>query len=234
MQIFYTPDISGIQYRLTEDESKHAIRVLRMNTGDEIILVDGKGNLFKGRIADPNPKRCEVIVDDIQKEFEKRNYNLHIAISPLKNSDRFEWFLEKATEIGIDTITPLICARTEKKGFNTERSYRIVESAMKQSIKAYRPVINEPVKFENFIGKQDYKRKLIATCEGERVLISSAYNVGDDVVILIGPEGDFTPEETGIAIKNGFIAVSMGNSRLRTETAGIVACHTINHLNLTL
>jgi 16S rRNA (uracil1498-N3)-methyltransferase len=232
MQIFYTPDISGQHYCLSEDESKHAIRVLRMNAGEKVMLVDGKGTLYKARISDPNPKRCEIIVEDITHEFEKRNYNLHIAISPLKNADRFEWFLEKATEIGIDSITPLICNRTEKKGFNLERSNRIIESAMKQSIKAYRPLLNQPVKFFDFVKVKENAVKMIACCEGERELISKIYNPEQDVIILIGPEGDFTPEEIETAKANKFIPVTMGNSRLRTETAGLVAVHTISHINL--
>jgi 16S rRNA (uracil1498-N3)-methyltransferase len=232
MHIFYTPDISGIQYRFNEDESKHAIRVLRLNEGDQVTLVDGKGNLFNARIADPNPKRCEVLVEEVIKEFEKRNYNLHIAISPLKNADRFEWFLEKATEIGIDTITPLICNRTEKKGFNLDRCYRIVESAMKQSIKAYRPVINQPVNFPNFIKNTEAPVKIIACCEGERVTIDKVYKSGEDVVILIGPEGDFTPEEIETSLNADYKTITMGNSRLRTETAGLVAVQTINFINL--
>jgi 16S rRNA (uracil1498-N3)-methyltransferase len=232
MHIFYTPDINSIQYRFNEDESKHAIRVLRLNTGDEVTLVDGKGNLFKARIADANPKRCEVIVEDICKEYEKRKYNLHIAISPLKNADRFEWFLEKATEIGVDTITPLICNRTEKKGFNLDRCYRIVESAMKQSIKAYRPLVNEPISCSNFLKGTESPVKIIACCEGDRVIIDKVYKAGRDVVILIGPEGDFTPEEIETAKTSGYIPITMGNSRLRTETAGIVAVQTVCHINL--
>jgi 16S rRNA (uracil1498-N3)-methyltransferase len=232
MHIFYTPDISSMCYRLSEDESKHAIRVLRLNLGDTVALIDGKGTMYKARIADPNPKRCEVIVEDVQTEFEKRSYQLHIAISPLKNADRFEWFIEKATEIGIDTITPLLCGRTEKKGFNLDRCNRIIESAMKQSIKAYRPLMNRPVKFPEFIKATENTVKIIACCEGERELINKIYKPEQDVVILIGPEGDFTPEEIETAKTNGYIPITMGNSRLRTETAGIVAVHTISHINL--
>ena len=151
MQIFYTPDISGIEYFLNEEESRHAIKVLRMNVSDEIHMIDGKGTLYKAVIADANPKKCKVIVIETKSEFEKRNYKLHIAISPVKNPDRFEWFLEKATEIGIDEISPLLCERTEKKNINMERCNRILESAMKQSINAYHPKINPLIKFNNFI-----------------------------------------------------------------------------------
>jgi 16S rRNA (uracil1498-N3)-methyltransferase len=232
MHIFYTPDINGIQYRLNEDESKHAIRVLRLNLGDEVTLVDGRGNLFNARISDPNPKRCEIIVENVHNDYEKRSYNLHVAISPLKNSDRFEWFLEKATEIGIDTITPLVCGRTEKKGFNLERSYRIVESAMKQSIKAFRPVINEPQSFKGFINNNSAPVKLIACCEGDRKIIDEVCKTQQDVIILIGPEGDFTEDEINMSREMGFEPITLGNSRLRTETAGIVAVQTICHINL--
>ena len=161
MQIFYTPDISGIEYSLNEEESKHAIKVLRMNVNDEIHMIDGKGTLYIAIIAYPNPKKCRVIVKESKPEFEKRNYKLHIAISPVKFPDRFEWFLEKATEIGIDEISPLICERTEKKNINIERCNRILESAMKQSINAYHPKLNPIIKFNNFINTKLCETRLL-------------------------------------------------------------------------
>jgi 16S rRNA (uracil1498-N3)-methyltransferase len=232
MQIFYTPDINGIEYTLNEDESKHAIRVLRLNTGDTIFLVDGKGTLYETVIADAHPKQCKVIVKNVQTEYEKRNYHLHIAISPLKNSDRFEWFLEKATEIGIDEITPLLCDHSEKKNLNIDRCNRIVESAMKQSFKAYHPIIHQLTKFEDFVSNKENSVKLIAICDGERDLIRNKYHRGEKVCILIGPEGDFSLEEFKKAQSSGYIPITLGNSRLRTETAGLAACHSIHFMNL--
>jgi len=232
MQIFYTPDISGMEYFLSEEESKHAIRVLRMNEGDPIYLVDGKGTFFEAIIANAHPKKCQILVQQVIQDYEKRNYFLHIAISPLKNADRFEWFLEKATEIGIDAITPLYCKRTEKKSFNPDRSNRIIESAMKQSIKAFHPVLNPLIRIDDFINRAGEDVKMIACCEGDRQLIRNCYKPGQKALILIGPEGDFTEEEVNLAKNAGFMPVTLGESRLRTETAGVAACHSIHFLNL--
>lgn len=232
MQIFYTPDINGMEYYFNEDESKHAIRVLRLNTGDQVHLVDGKGNLFEGIIEDPKPKKCKILVTNVIKEYEKRNYHLHIAISPLKNPDRFEWFLEKATEIGIDEITPILCERTEKKNLNFDRCNRIIESAMKQSLKAYHPVLHSLIKLEEFIGQSGHSIKMIASCEGDRKPIRDCYQPGQRATILVGPEGDFSENETTKAINLGFVPVTLGSSRLRTETAGVAVCHSISFLNI--
>jgi 16S rRNA (uracil1498-N3)-methyltransferase len=231
MQIFYVPDLINDNYCLNETESHHAVKVLRLQRGDKINLVDGNGTLYKAIIADVNPKNTRVSIEETIPEFEKRSYQLHIAISPLKNTDRFEWFLEKATEIGIDEITPLVCKRTEKKGFNFDRAKRIIESAMKQSIKAYCPILNSPVIFSDFINRNNLSTKLVACCEGERKSIGEVYKVNENVTILIGPEGDFTPEEVASAQTNEFIPVTLGNSRLRTETAGIVTCHSVYFIN---
>jgi len=232
MQIFYTPDITGLEYTFSEDESKHAIRVLRMNLGEEVYLVDGKGNMFEAVISDAHPKRCKILVKNVINNYEKRNYHLHVAISPLKNPDRYEWFLEKSTEIGIDMITPLLCERSEKKIINPDRANRIVESAMKQSIKAYHPVVKPLAKFTDLLKNASEEVKMIACCEGERKLIRDCYKPGQQAMILIGPEGDFTEDEIALAKANGFIPITMGESRLRTETAGLTACLSINFLNL--
>lgn len=232
MQIFYTPDISGSEYILSEDESKHAIRVLRMNLGDHIFLVDGKGAFIEAIIADAHPKKCRIIVRNVVADFEKRDYYIHIAISPLKHPDRLEWFLEKATEIGIDEITPLLCERTEKKSFNLSRSNRVIESAMKQSIKAYHPVINPLTKFNDFVKRVGEEVKMIACCEGGRKLIMECYKPGQKALILIGPEGDFSDEEITLAKAHDFVPITLGTSRLRTETAGVAACHSISFVNL--
>jgi 16S rRNA (uracil1498-N3)-methyltransferase len=233
MQIFYAPGISGESYMLDEKESKHCIRVLRMVKGTAVRLIDGHGNLYEGQVSDPDPKRCLITVSEIKHNFEKRDYRLHIAISPLKNPERFEWFVEKSVEIGVDEITPLICKNTEKQSVKQERTENIIISAMKQSIKALKPVLNEPLSFEKFIGNSAGGTKMIAHCRNsmERTKISDICRRGDNAVIIIGPEGDFSEEEILNATKNGFLPVHLGSSRLRTETAGVAACHSIYFIN---
>ncbi len=232
MHLFYTPDLNGNIYILNETESKHCIRVLRLSSGDEIQLINGKGGFYKAKIMDPNPKKCGVEIVESIHEFGKRNHYLHIAIAPTKNMDRFEWFLEKATEIGIDEITPILCEHSERKVIKPERLEKVIISAVKQSIKAYKPVLNDLMTYSDFIN-QDFKgQKFIAHCEeNEKLLLKNEYKNGSDAIILIGPEGDFSPQEIEMAIKNDFKEISLGESRLRTETAGVVACHTINLLN---
>lgn len=232
MHLFYTPGISSETYTLNETESKHCIKVLRLNAGDQIELIDGKGNFFEAKIVEPNPKKCVIQVTQTIKEYAKRNHYLHIAIAPTKNIDRFEWFLEKATEIGIDEITPIICDHSERKVLKTERLEKIIISAVKQSIKAYKPKLNELVSFNDFVQKKLRGSKFIAHCEDyEKQALKQNYKKGVQAIVLIGPEGDFSPEEIELAKTNGFIETSLGPSRLRTETAGVVACHTINLIN---
>jgi 16S rRNA (uracil1498-N3)-methyltransferase len=233
MQIFYAPGISGNSWVLDENESKHCVRVLRMTVGTPVKLIDGKGNLYEGVIIIADQKKCQIAVNNIICDFEKRNYRLHIAISPLKNTERFEWFVEKSVEIGIDEITPIICRNTEKKSIKLERINGIIFSAMKQSLKAGITVLNEPVSFADFIKKDFTGERLIAHCnpDQERLKIDNVYVKGNEVVIMIGPEGDFSIDEISVATKAGFKPVHLGNSRLRTETAGIAACHSIYFLN---
>lgn len=232
MQLFYVPDISGAEVILNETESKHAIRVLRLKTNDEIELVDGKGGFYKARIQDANPKKCQLNIIDSQKEFGKKDFHLHIAIAPTKNIDRTEWFLEKCTEIGIDEITPLLSEHSERKVIKPERLEKILVSAMKQSVKAYLPKLNELTKFSDLLQQATETKKYIAHCnEGEKPHLKNLVQPGDKVLILIGPEGDFSPEEVDLALQNGFEAISLGDARLRTETAGVVACHIVNLAN---
>ena len=231
MQIFYAPDIYGATYTLNETESKHCIKVLRMTGGVPVKLIDGNGNLYEGVISDPNPKKCHITITKLSENFEKRDYKLHIAISPIKNHERFEWFVEKSVEIGIDEITPLICHRTEKPNIKTERIEKIIISAMKQSIKTFGTVLNPPRTFNEFITESSGSIKMIAHCNN-RISISQVYKKGNDAVILIGPEGDFTEYEIDIAIKLNFLPIHLGKSRLRTETAGIIACHSVYFVNL--
>lgn len=233
MQIFYAPDIRDNIHCLDEAESRHCIKVLRMRTGDVVQLVDGKGNLCEGYISKPDLHKCEITVNKILRDFEKRDYKLHIAISPLKNHDRFEWFIEKSVEAGIDEITPLICRNTEKPGIRVDRINSIIISAMKQSLKAYRPKLNPPALFNDFICGEYNCKKMIAHCRRNisRSGINTDYGKGEDALILIGPEGDFTEQEVITAVERGFRSVHIGISRLRTETAGIAACLAVYFVN---
>ena len=233
MQIFYAPDIVNDIYILDEKESRHSVRVLRMKKGDQVSLIDGKGNLYEGLITDPDPKGCSIKILNVKERFEKRNYSLHIAISPLKNPDRFEWFIEKSVEIGTDEITPLICRNTEKQNIKKERILNLIISAMKQSLKASMTKLNDPAGFNDFIRKGEGGKLIIAHCNNiyTRNSIKDIYNKGEDAVILIGPEGDFSDEEILAATERGYHPVHLGPSRLRTETAGVAACHSIYLIN---
>lgn len=235
MHLFYTPDILSNTYTLNEEESKHAIRVLRLSIGDKIQLIDGAGGWYEAEIIDDNQKRCTVSVIETKKEVGKRNWNLHIAIAPTKNMDRLEWFLEKATEIGIDEISLLDCNNSERTIVKAERIEKVAVSAIKQSLKAYLPKINQMLDYKKFIASaKDFKgRKFIAHCNYRGALphIKTLYKNGENVLMLIGPEGDFTIDEVKLALDNGFTEISLGESRLRTETAALYACTTINILN---
>jgi 16S rRNA (uracil1498-N3)-methyltransferase len=233
MQVFYAPEINGNTYTLDKNESRHMIRVLRMVKGTEVRLIDGKGNLYEGEINDPDPGKCNISIKRVIKAFEKRNYNLHIAISPLKNSERFEWFIEKSVEIGIDEITPLICRNSEKPGIKPERVNNIITSAMKQSLKATRTILNPPSFFNDFIIRDRPGISMISHCNEsyKRNKISDVYCREEMATILIGPEGDFTEEEILKASKFNFLPVHLGKSRLRSETAGIAACFSIYYIN---
>ena len=233
MKIFYAPGLEGETYTLDEKESKHCVRVLRMTKGTSVRLIDGKGNLYEGIISNPDPKKCTVEITGIIKDFEKRNYRLHIAISPLKNPERFEWFVEKSVEIGIDEITPLICRNTVKQVIKNERVNNLIVSAMKQSLKATKTVLNAPCLFNDFVNKDLHGSLMIAHCNDsfKRSRISVVYSKNENAFILIGPEGDFSEDEIEYAYNKGFKLVHLGRSRLRTETAGVAACHSIYFIN---
>ncbi len=232
MQIFYTPNIQGTGHTLSEDESKHCIRVLRMEKGDALALVNGKGNLHIAEIVDPNPKRCEVAITSTKTDFGKRDYHLHIAIAPTKNMDRLEWFLEKCTEIGIDEITPILCERSERKVVNLERLEKITVAAMKQSVKAYLPKINGMLPLKQFVGQSFEGQKFIAHCNSWKLQpLKNIVKPQTSITILIGPEGDFSPNEVAICEEKDFHSISLGTSRLRTETAGVVACSWVSFIN---
>jgi 16S rRNA (uracil1498-N3)-methyltransferase len=229
MDLFYCPEISGTELILSEEESKHCIRVLRLRQNDTIYLTDGKGMLCRALLQDPDPKSTGVRIIDSTADYRKRSHRLHIAIAPTKNSERFEWFLEKVTEIGVDEITPLICARSERKTINIKRGERILISGMKQAQRAYIPVLNQVCHLKNFLSGRDEKSKIIAHCNtSDLPVISEKLGVGAPVIILIGPEGDFTVEEVEMATGQGFVEAGLGPFVYRTETAGIMACHAFN------
>ncbi len=232
MHIFYTPDITSKTYILSEEESKHCIKVLRLQKGSAVHLVDGRGGFYEAIIEDPHPKRTSLIILKAQEKFGKRSHYLHLAVAPTKNIERFEWFLEKATEIGIDEITPIICERSERKELKTDRLNKVITSAVKQSIKAYHPKLNEPVAFKDFIVKASSSHKYIAHCiNSEKFTLKEKIELNSDYLVIIGPEGDFSQSEVNVAIAAGFLPVNLGTSRLRTETAALEACFEVNFLN---
>ncbi|WP_017256777.1 16S rRNA (uracil(1498)-N(3))-methyltransferase [Pedobacter arcticus] len=232
MHLFYTPDIKSTIYQLNEEESKHCIRVLRLKVGDKVNLIDGKGGFYLAEIISDHPKRTELHIVEAQQEYAKRNHYLHIAVAPTKNIDRFEWFLEKATEIGIDEITPIICDRSERKEVKTDRSNKIITTAIKQSLKAYHPLLNPQQSFREFISKAKADVKYIAHCEeNQKSAIKEGFKKQLNYLVLIGPEGDFSTTEIELALQSGFVPITLGESRLRTETAALEACFEINYLN---
>jgi 16S rRNA (uracil1498-N3)-methyltransferase len=232
MQLFYNPQVSNQTITLSEEESRHCIKVLRMGLDDQIQVIDGNGNLYICNIIDANPKRCIVKIISKNSDIEKRNFHLHIAIAPTKSIDRFEWFLEKATEIGIDEITPMLCEHSERKVVNLERLERVLVSALKQSIKAKLPKLNPLTSFEGIIKASNENKKLIAYCGNfNNPHAQDFIKKGESVIFLIGPEGDFSPKEVNVAAQNGFTVVGLSTSRLRTETAGLVATSIANIVN---
>jgi 16S rRNA (uracil1498-N3)-methyltransferase len=232
MTLFYAPDIALSPF-LPEEESIHAARVLRLIKGDEITVTDGKGFFYRCTISQPHPKQCEVAITERRQHNPSWQAGIHIAVAPTKSMDRMEWFAEKATEIGIDAITCLQCRFSERREIKTARLEKILISAMKQSLKATLPALNGMTDFKTFVGQPRNGMKLIAHCEAdaETQLLQHTCRAGEDVTILIGPEGDFSQDEIMFARQHGFIPVSLGKSRLRTETAAVVACHTIHILS---
>lgn len=231
MQIFYAPDIR-INPELPEEEAGHCVRVLRLSEGDEILVADGKGVFHQAVIRRAHPKHCEVEILKSWSPAPLWPAYLHIAVAPTKNMDRMEWFAEKATEIGIDAITFLCCQFSERREIKTARIEKILVSAMKQSQKARLPQLGEMTPFKTFVRQPFEGCKFIAHCEdGEKRSLKSLLGPGENALILIGPEGDFSPEEIQMALDNGFEPISLGDSRLRTETAALVACMTARLAN---
>ena len=236
MELFYSRDIEGGICRLDQDESGHCIKVLRHRSGDEISVIDGCGTLYRCRITSDSPKGVEAIIIDSEEGWGGHPYHLHMAVCPTKNNDRFEWFAEKACEIGFDVLSPVFGDHSERKVLKTARVEKILVSAAKQSLKAAIPIVNEPVSVKEFIKEaagDDKSLKLIAYCfENERAPRRSIKEVlnsfdGTDITVMIGPEGDFSHAEAEAALEAGFIPVHLGESRLRTETAALTAAASV-------
>ena len=233
MQLFYNPEITETtaQFSFSKEESKHIIKVLRKKVGDTMHITNGSGWLFSAEIISDNIKNC--VAEIKTKQFkEQPKSHLHLAVAPTKMNDRYEWFLEKATEIGIQEITPIICDHSERKIIKQERFEKILQSAMKQSLSCYLPKLNNAIAFKDFI-KQEFKDNLfIAHCEEtNRKSLKQELKQNKNTTILIGPEGDFSTKEIEMAVNNKFIPVTLGETRLRTETAAIVACHSVAFTN---
>jgi len=234
MQLFYNATITKETKQFTFDktESRHIVRVLRKKMSDKLFITNGKGLLFNSEISIANDKKCLVNILSVEEKQKPWNYYLHIAIAPTKNTDRFEMFLEKATEIGIDEITPIVCKHSERKVLKTKRLEKIIESAMKQSLKFHLPKLNPLIKFSDFINQDLEDYLFIAHCEDtNKKTFKSALKSGKKATIMIGPEGDFSSAEINKAFEQNFTPISLGESRLRTETAGIVAAQTISLIN---
>ena len=229
MPLFYSKDIQT-ETTLNDIESYHIAKVLRLKKDAELILTDGNGYHYNARITNVDKRRCQVVIINKIKQ-EKHNYFLHIAISPTKNIDRFEWFLEKATEIGIDKITPIITHHSERRKIKQERCQKIIISAMKQSIKFYQPKLRPICSFQDFIEEKTSETRYIAHCHKSQKTPLKDIKKKKDSVILIGPEGGFSKDEITKALEYNYNPISLGNTRLRTETAGIVATHTISIIN---
>ena len=234
MHVFYTPDLQDqAQYTLNEEESKHCSRVLRLSVGDTVFLIDGRGGLYEAEIVNESKKHVELRITKTTEGYQKRNHHLHIAIAPTKNIDRVEWFLEKATEIGIDEVTPIICERSERKIVKEDRLQKVITAAVKQSLQAYHPVLNPAITYTELLRQQTSASKLIAHCidDSQRDYIKDLVQPRGNYLMLIGPEGDFSPQEISYALEQGFMPVTLGATRLRTETAALAACFEINYLN---
>lgn len=232
MNVFYLPDAQLGTISFPEEESKHIVKVLRMKEGDRFCVTDGKGSLYDAELIDAHPKRAMADLSNQRQGYDIRDYKVSIAIAPTKLNERTEWFLEKSTEIGIDEVKLFSSYHSERRVANVERFKKIVVAAMKQSVKSKMPLIEEMVSFDKLV-KQEYEgQKFIAWIDDDvKEQLCDLYKKGENALVLIGPEGDFSKEEVALAKENGFVPVSLGEARLRTETAAVVACHTIQLIN---
>ncbi len=231
MHVFYSEISEAGLVILNHEESHHCTKVLRLRQGEEVIVTDGKGKWIRGHLVEANPK-ASLISPEKLIFVAPRQQRLHIAIAPTKNIDRFEWFLEKATECGIEEITPIFCENSERNTIKPERLEKVIAAAMKQSLRAWLPVLNPTVKLKEFLKKKAQGLKMIAHCGlGEKMKMRRASSAGHGAVILIGPEGDFSQSEILLALEAGYQPISLGKYRLRTETAALVACIEFNVIN---
>lgn len=233
MQLFYDPALDGsfLEFSFSEEESRHIVKVLRKDTGDVVHITNGKGYLFEAKITVPDPKQCRAEIISTLKKHPDRHW-LHMVVAPTKMNDRYEWFLEKATEIGVHEITPILCEHSERKVLKTERMQKVILAAMKQSQQLFLPKLNEAIPFPEYMALPKKGLLYIAHCvEGDRYDLIRKVPPDHEVTVLIGPEGDFSPREIAKARENGFLPVSLGSNRLRTETAAIVACTTVALIN---
>lgn len=233
MQLFYNHDLNqnDSEIRFSKEESRHIIKVLRKSVGDMLHITNGEGWLFTAEITLADPKNCIAVIKTAELQ-PKKAYSLHLAVAPTKMNDRFEWFLEKATEIGIDSITPIFCDNGERRIIKADRFQKVLQSAMKQSLNCYLPKLNEAVAFKDFINQEFDAQRFIAHCEDtDKKSLKQMLKPNQDVLILIGPEGDFSSKEIEQSYQHDFIPVTLGDTRLRTETAAIVACHSVVYTN---
>lgn len=229
MQLFYAYKLEGSFAYLDVEESSHCTKTLRKNIGDTISFTDGCGGIYEGKIVDISKKGCQLEVLKQLESEKQKSFKLHLAIAPTKNIDRLELFLEKTTEIGINEVSLLLCQRSERKNVRLDRLEKITLSAAKQSLKSIFPKVHDLTKFNDFVSTTTATNKFIAHCNSDNLPnLKTQLEGKEDILVLIGPEGDFSLEEVAFAKKHGFVEVSLGTSRLRTETAGIVACHTVN------
>ena len=232
MNVFYLPDAKNGTMVMPEDESKHCVKVLRMAVGDRFCVTNGKGSLFDAQLVEAMPKHAVIQLDNERPGYDNTPYNIEIAVAPTKLNERMEWFLEKATEIGIGRVRLFTSYHSERREANVERFRKVMIAAMKQSIKSNLPAIDEMVSFEHLVKQPFDGQKYIAWIdEGVTEQLCDLYQKGQNAIVLIGPEGDFSKEEVALAKQNGFVPVSLGEARLRTETAALVACHTLNLKN---
>lgn len=233
MQLFYTPEINEQlkEFSFDKEESKHIVKVLRKQEGDILKVTNGLGYLFTTEIILASDKKCTVRITD-SIFYTPNDFYIHMAVAPTKMNDRYEWFLEKATEIGVNEITPIICDHSERKIIKTERFDKIIQSAMKQSLQFHLPKLNEPITFKQFLAQKHQGHLCIAHCEeSQKTLLKNVIKPNERYTVLIGPEGDFSEKEIQNALELNYQPVSLGNTRLRTETAAIVACHSIVYAN---
>ncbi|MEQ8704579.1 MAG: 16S rRNA (uracil(1498)-N(3))-methyltransferase [Phaeodactylibacter sp.] len=233
MNIFFTDQVQGETAELPEEEARHCVQVLRFKAGDPIRFIDGQGGFYEGIVAETGKKRCRIRIVSRVGNYGQRPYRVHLAVAPTKNISRMEWLLEKATEIGLDTFTPLLCEHSERRVLKLQRLEKIALSAAKQSVKAFLPQLNPLVPFDAFLQQPagEAGRYIAYLGNGVKGSLKQNYMPGQDVCLLIGPEGGFSPKEAEAAVKAGFTPVALGESRLRTETAALVACHTVHLLN---